>query len=432
MTTIISVVENSVLGNASQWPEPPPGGDVLLDAVFQALRQFVFENEQADGLFTFTVQKGRELIRVRNYVGLLALPDGTQLELMPKIEQPENARPLLLNMLRYLRNSPFRTLRVAQSRAVRLPLWDVFITAFLDSVEPLARQGMQRAYEVVERNERFWKGRFQATRQQRENAYHAERLAVRYDTLTADVPPNRILKTALLYVKGQSSDKTNSARIQQFLLILEAVPLTESVVDDLTATRRSNRLFRRYEAALLWAQTLLLGQGLGVKTGKTASLSLLFPMEQVFEDYVAHGIRTYWPTDDDVRVQESSVHLVDEHVGLPKFKLRPDILIRQSGRTLVLDTKWKQITGREWNAASSTGAYGIDQGDLYQLFAYGKKYGANDLFLIYPANETFQSPLPIFNYDKNTRLHIVPFNLSNSLPYEVEKLAAYALLFIDS
>ncbi len=427
MASLFSVIENGLIGCVGEWIELPPGGTLLPDSVFQALRQFVFEHEQADGIFAFTVQKGRACIRVGHYIGLLALPDGTQLEILPKIEQQANARPLLLNMLRYLRHSPFRTIRVAQSKAVRLPLWEVFITAFLDTVEPLAQQGLQRAYVSVDSNERFWKGKFQSTRQQRENPFHAERLAVMYDTLTANVPPNRILKSALLYVTGKSADKANQYRIRQLLWVLDDVPATESVVDDLAAIRRNSRLFTRYEAALLWAKTLLLGQGLGVKSGRSSSLSLLFPMEQVFEDYVAHGLRKYWPTADEVRVQESSVHLVEEHVGMPKFKLRPDIIIQHNGRTFILDTKWKQVNGREPGAKANTGSYGIEQADLYQLYAYGKKYAADDLFLIYPANEAFHNPLPVFGYDATTRLHVVPFDLTNSLASEVEKLTAYAL-----
>jgi 5-methylcytosine-specific restriction enzyme subunit McrC len=82
----------------------------------------------------------------------------------------------------------------------------------------------------------------------------------------------------------------------------------------------------RYEPALRWASALLAGRAFGVQKGHTASLSLLFPMERVFEDYVAHGILTYWPDTDRVTVQESSAHLVDEHVGTPKFKLRPTSL----------------------------------------------------------------------------------------------------------
>ena len=263
MTSLFSVIENGLIGREGQWTESPSAGTFLPDSVFEALRQFVFENENADGLFSFTVQKGRECIRVRNYVGLLTLPDGSQLEILPKIEQQANARPLLLNMLRYLRHSPFRTIRVAQSKAVKLPLWEVFITAFLDTIEPLAQQGIQRAYVSVDSNERFWKGKFQANRQQRENAFHAERLAVMYDMLTANVPPNRILKSALLYLNGKSADKANQYRIRQLLWVLDEVPATESITDDLTAIRRNSRLFARYEAALLWAKTLAFRTGSG-------------------------------------------------------------------------------------------------------------------------------------------------------------------------
>lgn len=427
MPTLISVAENNLIGKYNSIPEPIPGRVGVPETVFDALRQFVFEDENADGLFTFTVQKGAEFIRVRNYVGLLALPDGTMLEILPKIEQQANTRPQLLNMLRYLRHSPFRTLRGAQSRAVKLPLWELFITAFLDTVEPLAQQGLQHAYVSVERNERFWKGRFQATRQLRENSYHAERLAVVYDALTANVPPNRVLKSTLLYLANRSTDGTNQRRIRQLLWVLDDVPVSDSVTTDLDAIRRSSRLFVRYEAALLWAKTLLLGQGFGVKMGKATSFSLLFPMERVFEDYVAHGIRTYWPGTDDVRVQESSAHLVDEHAGLPKFKLRPDIVIRHADRTFVLDTKWKHVNGQEPGGQLNTGNYGIEQTDMYQLYAYGKKYAASDLFLIYPVSETFVEPLPVFSYDAHTRLHVVPFNLTNSLANEVDKLVRYAL-----
>lgn len=429
MPTVISVSETSLISSDRDCREPGPGAVVVPDTVFQALRQLALTADGADSLLTLFVQKGSEVIRVRNYVGLLALADGIQLEILPKIEDDDQARSVLLSMLRYLRHSPFRTFTNAHTQATRLPLWDVFVTAFADALAPLIRQGMQRAYVSVETNERFWKGKFQAARQQRENAHYAERLAVAYDVLTADMPPNRILKTTLLALQRQPLSGANQQLIRQLLWVLDEVPVSLSVVDDLNAVRRASRLFDRYKPALRWAETLLNGCGYGVRTGCTTDLSLLFPMARVFEDYVAHGIRTYWTGADEVLVQESSTHLVDEHVGTPKFKLRPDILIRQAGRTFVLDTKWKRIDGAEAGTALATGNYGIEQADLYQLYAYGKKYAADDLFLIYPANETFRQPLPVFGYDADTRLHVVPFDLTNTLPNEVEKLAGYALSF---
>ena len=428
----ITVLENALIGSENQWPEPPKNGVLVSNVVFQALRQFVFESDTADGLLTFSVQKGREVVQVRNYVGLLPLPNRTQLEILPKISAPGLSWPgqernVLMTMLKYLRHSPFRTLPDARTRAVQLPLWEAFITAFLDTVEPIVRQGIQRAYVPVERNERFWKGKLQYPRQQRENACHAERLAVVYDTFTADTAPNRLLKTTLLYLTGQTANQSIQRRIGQLSRPLAEVPVSESIPADLRAVQRAGPLFLRYAPALRWAESLLSGRGPGVQTGRMPGMALLFPMERVFEEYVAHGIKTYWPHEGEVRVQESSAHLVDEHGGMPKFKLRPDIIIRHNDRTLVLDTKWKTINAPSGEAASNSGNYGIEQADLYQLYAYGKKYAANDLFLIYPAHETFRQPLPVFDYDAHTRLHVVPFDVTRPLAHEVEKMARYAL-----
>ena len=409
------------------------------DETFGQIKQLAFEAGSADVLLTFFVQKGRETIRVHNYAGLLELSDGTQLEILPKIGPSDVARPVLLSMLRHLRHSPFQTLTPAHTKATRLPLWDVFINLFLDTLELLVRQGLQPTYVSVEENGRFWKGKFQATRHQRENAQHAERLAVVYDRLTTDIPANRVLKTALSYVQNQPVSGTTQQRIRQLLWALDEVPVSASLPDDLIAIQQrtgvsASRLFHRYEPALRWAEALLGGRAFGVKPAQLhlqrfVSPSLLFPMQRVFEDYVAHGVRCYWPDADEVTVQESSAHLVDAHSGRPKFKLRPDILIRHSGQTLVLDTKWQRLNGSESGGTSNSGNYGIEQADLYQLYAYGKKYAASDLFLIYPANDAFREPLPVFEYDATTRLHVVPFAVTNPLAGEVEKLAQYALSF---
>lgn len=424
MPALISVVENSLITSAEDGGAfaDSPRGTVVDETVFEALRQVAVDADGVNELLSFFIKKGRKYIRVQHYVGLLTLPDGTQLEIIPKIGREAGSRSMLLAMLRYLRYGPFRALTSAHTQAAELPLWDVFVTAFLDTLEVLLRQGVQRSYVSVDRNEHFWKGKFQATRQQRENAQHAERLAVLYDTFTADMPANRLMKTTLQYLQVRTTNPGCQQRIRQFSWALDEIPASASLSDDWRATKRTNRVPARYEPALRWAEALLGRQAYGVKTGPTPDLSLLFPMERVFEDFVAHGIQRYWPNPDSVTLQESSAHLVNEHVGTPKFKLRPDILIRQNGWTLVLDTKWKELNGTD-----RTGNYGIDQADLYQLFAYGKKYSASDLFLVYPANESFRKPLPFFDYDLDTRLHVVPFDVVSPLANEVEKMAAYAL-----
>jgi 5-methylcytosine-specific restriction enzyme subunit McrC len=79
---------------------------------------------------------------------------------------------------------------------------------------------------------------------------------------------------------------------------------------------------------------------------------------------------------------------------------------------VVLDTKWKLLDA---TAATGSDKYGLSQGDLYQLHAYGHGYldGKGDLVLIYQATEAFSAPLPVFEFPKHPdlRLWVLPFDL---------------------
>jgi len=48
---------------------------------------------------------------------------------------------------------------------------------------------------------------------------------------------------------------------------------------------------------------------------------------------------------------------------------------------------------------------------MCQLYAYGNKYlkGNGKLFLIYLESETFSEPLPVFKFDDEIKLWVVPF-----------------------
>lgn len=389
----------------------------LPDSEFDALKTLALSG-QAEAILTYFAQRGHETIRLGTYVGLLEVP-GVRVEIRPKIGD-------LATMLRHVRDMPFRNLPAVHSLPTRLPLWDVFVSAFLATVEPLIGAGLQSAFVTVAGNERFMKGRFQPPRHLRENLFHAERIAVAFNHRTANTAANRILKAALCYLLPQTTSANNQIRLRRALAAFETIPVSANLAADWQTVRLGNRQFARCTDALAWADALLSKQTLGLKTGPNRSFSLLFPMQRVFEEWVAAGFRQYWPDPTEVSTQESSAYLIDNHREGPKVKLRPDILIRQlNGSTLVLDTKWKRINGTAPGPQPGTDNYGLEVTDLYQLYAYGKKYGATDLFLIYPANDTFQEPLPAFCYDSTTRLHVVPFAVTKPLADEMERFVAW-------
>jgi hypothetical protein len=64
---------------------------------------------------------------------------------------------------------------------------------------------------------------------------------------------------------------------------------------------------------------------------------------------------------------------------------------------------------------------------MYQLYAYGKKYRLHSssqyepkLLLIYPSNPQFLKPLEEFIYEGELVMHVIPFNLKNSLTKDDE------------
>ena len=62
--------------------------------------------------------------------------------------------------------------------------------------------------------------------------------------------------------------------------------------------------------------------------------------------------------------------------------MRPDIVVkRKTDKAIfILDTKWKVLSDMKSN-------YGISQADMYQMYAYQKKYNAQNIALLYPATE---------------------------------------------
>ncbi|WP_128548515.1 McrC family protein [Larkinella soli] len=422
MPETYSVLENGLIRRAGDGSDPPDGlnGIVVPADTFDALKSFITESE-TESVMTFFWQKGRECIRLKNYVGLLETRDGSRIEILPKITAAgENgavqSRAILLKMLQHLRGSPFCRAGFAGFRSERLPLWEVFVALFLDEVSTLLAQGLRTSYVSESGTQPFLRGKLNLADQLRRAAYEADRFSVTYDEQTTDLPQNRLLKSALRFVAGRSVDRTNQSRIRQLLFVLDDLPPSSQVQKDLQAARTQNRLFSRYEPALRWAEALLGGRAFGISGGENQCLTLLFPMDRLFEDYVAAGFRRY-AGEGEVSIQESSRHLVDDHSGVQKFRLRPDIVIRRNGLVTVLDTKWKRI-----EPTNPTGNYGLDQADLYQLYAYGKKYGASELVLIYPAGESFRSPLNGFGYDPTMQLRVVPFDLTRPMEEEVLKI----------
>ncbi|WJJ93348.1 hypothetical protein N7E01_15345 [Neopusillimonas aromaticivorans] len=165
----------------------------------------------------------------------------------------------------------------------------------------------------------------------------------------------------------------------------------------------------RYKDIRPWC-ALVLGENMPLALmGQTQGLSLLFPMEKLFENYVARWLHKQLSDDYSLRTQARH-HSLAHHAGESMFQLRPDILLHSEEKqtTWVLDTKWKRL-----DAANRSRSYGISERDMYQMLAYGSTYlkGSGRLLLVYPSWAGFNKALPYFQLPGSLRLDAVPFDL---------------------
>ena len=83
----------------------------------------------------------------------------------------------------------------------------------------------------------------------------------------------------------------------------------------------------------------------------------------------------------------------------------------------ILDTKWKRIVNKPRIN------YGISQSDMYQMYAYAKKYkDASEIWLLYPLNNEISNSLDIsFSSDDGVKVHVFFVDVAN-IEYSMQEL----------
>jgi len=380
------------------------------------IEEFSADDDASDALEFMRISYKRDygdVITVKNYVGLIQLKDGTQIEILPKIsyeEDEDNAisKRVFLKMLRSLRRDfSGKTFNSANLNIDRMNLYEIFISMYLEEVRYLIKKGMKSFYERKEDNLKVYKGKIKVKEQTSINAIHKERFYVEYDEYTANRPENRLIKSTLLKLQKMSNYIENITEIRNLLNNFEFIDVSSNYDKDFSQVVIS-RENREYEILMNWSKVFLYDRSFTTFSGSTIAKAIMFPMEKIFESYVASEIKKvtrdeYW----EVSTQDRGLFLFDSP---EKFSLRPDIVIRKNKTDLiVLDTKWKILIDNERRN------YGVSQADMYQMYAYAKKYEAEKVIVIYPMNpemERYEDSIS-FRSEDNVDVNLFLIDLIN-------------------
>jgi 5-methylcytosine-specific restriction enzyme subunit McrC len=362
--------------------------------------------------------ENRRWLKLDSYVGVLQTPCGTVIEVLPKVTEDvsetaaSDSRKLLIKMLKTALDLPVRTADKADIELFKHPLLEWVMKEFVNALDHLIKRGLRFDYQRIEEEQRFLRGQLNINKQLRQPPGREHIFNIRHDLYLPDRPENRLLKTALMRVCKLTQQSTTWRLAHELAGILADIPASKSIRDDFCQWR-NERLMAHYQPVRPWCE-LVLGHNMPLAMqGSTTGISLLFPMEKLFEAFVEKKLRKLIPSPYSLKSQAASRSLCEHDKG-QMFQLRPDLLVMNGNSVCaLLDTKWKLI-----NSANKGDKYGLSQSDFYQLFAYGHKYlrdGKGQMMLIYPKTAAFTKPLPVFDYGNDLTLWVVPFDLKEEI-----------------
>lgn len=336
-------------------------------------------------------------LRSQQMVGMVAVED-CSLEILPKIDglgDPETAtgraklRERLVHMLDVALGLDIGLGRETAMAQQDETLLDILIAAFADQLATAVRRGLPRQYLACEGDLTVLRGRLDVTRQFTTLLTRPDRLACRYDVLSADHALLQIMKCCAVFLFRHARRAETRRRLTELRLALSEITdvRPQALRWDAVRIDRSNVRWRSLlTLARLFLRRAWQGTHRGADPDNAPGVTLLFPMNDLFEAYVAALLRSALaPEGYEVVTQGGLRHCLvelaaDGTPGRGLFQTKPDCLVRKNGRTvLVLDTKWKQLAARVDDPKR-----GVAQGDIYQLMAYARLYDCDRLMLLYP------------------------------------------------
>lgn len=378
---------------------PGEEGGTLPAAAFDALLGLLSQ-EELNPVAVPVIRAGRVAVKLTQWVGVLQMPDGTVLEILPKTHErggdEQVSRRLLVRMLSAV-DARFRTGPPSDLDPADMPLLEVILRYALEGFRTGIRRGVPHQYRTVQEERPVLRGRLDLPRQVRQPAQRAHLVHVVYDEFLPDRPENRLVRLSVERIARLTSRQDTRRLARELLHVLDGIPPSVDVRRDERAWALE-RGYSHYEP-LRGLCRLILQELSPVTRGASTSLAVLFDMNVLYEAYVAHLLRVQYPAWT-VRTQTRGRRLATLH-GQGVFPVRPDLhLTTGEGRVIVADTKWKRLDPDE------APTYGVVNADAYQLLAYSEVFGAKDVALVYPAVTGLPEMAGPFRLPNGADLHL--------------------------
>jgi 5-methylcytosine-specific restriction enzyme subunit McrC len=356
---------------------------------FADLSEELYENETDKNYQPFLRFSNNE-IRANNYVGFIQTSNDL-IEIYPKVFRnclPEKDKTEMLRHLffwfSYCRkfNLPFTQAQLDHISIDEFPelIINLIANQFLEAVSfhPLTM------YQPIEEAMLTPKGSINFKRYIAKSIINGnfQNIECDYEPFLFDNKVNRVIKYCSRLLLNQTKFAENLQILQDVVFILdevEDIPCNSYDVESISL----NSFFDEYNKVLDSCKLILNQQLYSNNTYDFSQWCLLFPMEYIFEDFVAGFLDYKFSKDWKVEYQKSEKYLATNETGKNVFNMQHDIFLTLKNadrRKVIIDTKYK-LRSPDFKTDIKRG---ISQADLYQMTSYAFRRGCTDIFLLYP------------------------------------------------
>jgi len=375
---------------------------------------------------------GQESIKLKasSYVGVLSIGNKT-IQILPKmartelndVERSRQAIQNLLYMLAYTKKLQIKETDLAALRSAGDNFFEVLIYLFAKNLLGLIQNDISKEYVHREENLSFIKGKLQFTAHIKQNIVSRGRFYLEYDEFCEDSLLNQILKYTTNLLLKTSTNFNNLKLLRELDFLFSDISFKKITLEDFKRINLT-RLNKSYEPILNLCKIFIGLSSLELSADKIKTFSFVFDMNVLFEEFIGEFIKKSFYQDyssitlqHPVRSFVQEKYIGDELAARDLFKLRPDIVLCQTGLvpSTIVDTKYKILNNADKKE-------GVSQSDLYQMNAYAQKYNCQDIILLYPRLDGQLDKNIRFKVSETVNIHARTVDLCRDLKAEKEEL----------
>jgi len=332
--------------------------------------------------------------RARNLVGVVETP-ALSLEIVPKVDQAAgegepglHAADNLIHMLSVARDVRTHLVGAAGLQPRRIHLLDVFVRPFAVQLLDELLKGMHRDYSRYEEELPHVRGQILLHAEMRRPPWCRHRVSLRFDEFDENSIINQTLKAAssklARIVRDQETASLLARSMDELGSVADRVPSRVEM-----SSVHFDRINERFAPLFQFARRVLLGDSPTLRPGELQSFSVVFPMDVLFEEYVARmlvrhavhlGLKRPWVHPQGRGRRKWLLR----GPAREYLRLKPDVVVDRDGEvaSVILDTKWKRLRPDTASALN-----GVEAGDIYQLVAYATRYECEEAVLVFPRTQ---------------------------------------------